>query len=615
MDTRTPAHRLLPLLGLLTACGDTARQPESNGESSGGATSTSTTGTASADESTWADAAESSSTGAPLRCTEAGITLDEGESAVFFDTDEVPLGLSCDPHGQLRTCTANGLDGDPAFSEPACGTSDQLHVYLEATGDDAHLGVEPSAPVATLGRALNVVEAWAGEYAHATLHVGDGRFEHDGQLTVTVPVTFEGQGPERSTLAFSVNRDQSSIRVLSGGVDVHGLEIEVDLVESLSDGIHTGGRAEYGTAITVGRYLHTEPHEEVRGVSVQDVRIHRTNFTAAGISILGRSSEVSVRDLEIVGRVSTAVILHWGGHTTVAPSPAALEHPDYDVMTTYHPHDVLVDGVTVHDSARMAIISSSYDVTLQELHGPTTSVLLLLPGDEINRFATPGDRDRVMSNITMRNVSSQLEADDADYVVRATAVGTSKVDGAQRILPVVGLHLENIEILGVDHPGGASYRYGINANGLRGTDIEFANIDLASVASWEYTGGQGGAVQASYGLFLRDASGITATGLRTGARYGVGIWDSQHILVQDSTLAYTDDPPSDRNAFGIYVAEDDAPQGINLDLRVQDTTVTGYDYGTRYADNPGGPKTGCNTLELQNVQFEDVGQDTLCVPP
>ena len=71
------------------------------------------------------------------------------------------------------------------------------------------------------------------------------RFEHDGELQLHHSVELEGSGRDTTVLAFAIDRDQPSMRLLSSDITIGGVEIEVDLIESLSDGIHSGGRGEY----------------------------------------------------------------------------------------------------------------------------------------------------------------------------------------------------------------------------------------------------------------------------------------------------------------------------------------------------------------------------------
>jgi len=557
---------------------------------------------------------DTTSSGNDAGCVVDGIELALGDSVTVYDSELVRIDDTCEQHAQVRTCTEQGLDGDPAFEFAECAVSTELHVHVQTRGDDRHDGLSEASPVRTLGRAIAIVDAFAEQATVSRVTIGTGRFEHAGELQLRHAVEIEGAGRDATVLAFAIDRDQASIRILTSNVVLEDVEIEVDLVESLNDGIHTGGRGEYGTALTLGRYLHTEPHEIVDGVEVRRIRIRRTNFTAAGITIIGRASNVEIDDVELAGsRTSTAVIVHWGGHSTVAPAPAAIEDPRYAVLTSYHPHALSIRDFVAEDTARLAVVSSAYDVELSNFEGPTSAMLFVLPGDEIDRFASPQDAGHVMTNLEFTGFRAPLIADEGEHVVRITSVGTSRMDGQRRLLENHGLRLEGFEVQGVEHPAGLSYRYGVNANDLRGSNIELIDIDLGDVASWEYD--DAGSVQASFGVYLRDALGVSVSGLASKARYGLGIIDSQDISVDGATLTYEDNPPSAANAFGVYVAEGESPERANANLALSNSTITGYDYGVRYLDNPGGSKTGCDTLELEAVEFVDVGQETLCVTP
>ncbi len=606
-------------LAFCLSCGtpsntDAPTTDPSTGGSTLETTSGGSTGSSSEDGLTSTDGSESTDGPASASCSVDGVSLALGESITLYDADVVRIDDTCPPHGQVRTCTEAGLDGDPNFEFANCVVSTDLRIHLEMRGDDTSDGLSPETPVRTLARAVEILDGFSDVATSAHLGIGPGRFEHEGELQLHHGVEIEGSGRDATVLAFSIDRDQPSMRLLSSDITIGGVEIEVDLIESLSDGVHFGGRGEYGTGITLGRYLHTEPHEVVDNVQIAGIRIRRTNFTAAGITIMGRSSNVTIDDVEYAGgRTSTAVIVHWGGHTTVAPAPAALEDPRYAVLTSYHPHGLTIQGIRAEDTARLAVVSSAYDVILRDFEGPTSAMLFVLPGDEIDRFASDEDAGRVMSNLEFSDFRAPLRADEGEHVVRITSIGTSRMDGERRLLLTHGLRLQNFEVQSVDRPGGMSYRYGINANDTRGSDIEFSNIRLADVGSWEYD--DNGPVQASYGLYIRDALGISVDGLSTEARYGIGIIDSQDITIDDATLTYDGTPPSDANAFGVYVAESDAPEGANDNLQISNSTIEGYDYGVRYLDNPGGPETGCDTLVLDAVEYVGVGQETLCVQP
>ncbi len=535
-------------------------------------------------------------------CVLDGGTVAHGTSQTFYETEQVAMGRSCAEVASTRQCNSGTLEGDDRFRFARCEVSGALHIYASPAGDDTSSGLTEALAVRTISIAVARVRERVGTYEIATIHVAPGTFPHDGQLTIDVPMSIVGAGRNMTTLAFSVTRDEASLRVLSGSVAIADLEIEVDLVESLSDNIHVGGRAEYGTGITIGEYLTTTAPSLIDGVTVHNIRIARTHFTAAAMTIIGRVQNIEIQDIDLTGYSSTALIIHWGGHSTVAPSPAALDDPNYDLYETYHPHDIVVRGVSVERSARFAIVSSAYNVVLEYFHGATSELLFMLPGDEVDRFAVSEDRGRIFTNITVRDFEAAMSTKVNNYAIRLTSYGKSRIDGIKRAFTLRNATFEDIDVTSVTRTAGKSFRYGINANGTRGENVVFRNISLDDLASREFPGESG--VLASYGMFVRDGSGIRFENVQTRARFAVGIVDSRDIVVTGGVFDYLD-LGSMETSYGVYVGEGDAPVFHNANLTIENTTVTGYDVGIRY---PAVTAETCELFSLEAITFTDVPQ-------
>ena len=261
-----------------------------------------------------------------------------------------------------------------------------------------------------------------------------------------------------------------------------------------------------------------------------------------------------VEDIHMTGNHSTATILHWGAHSSIAPAPAALFAPGYEVYESYHPHGITIRDLNIEESARFAAISSSYDVTLSGFRGQTGEVLFVLPGDEIDLHAQEEDRGRIMSGIDVGDFEVAIVArENSTELIRTTAVGTSKVDFMKRLLPIRGMNIHDIRVLSVD----GQLRYGVNASGTRGEGIVFSSLDLGDVASTQWFIEEGERAISSFGVYLRDAEGVTVQDVITRGRYGLAVIDSQDVTVRRGTFEHVETGAATRS-YGIFTADDAA---------------------------------------------------------
>lgn len=482
--------------------------------------------------------------------------------------------------------------------------------FVDPDGDDANDGLSETSALRTVAEA--VLRVAAGSHVLTpTVRLAPGDYAHLGQLTLNNPVILEGASRDESNIQLELTRDDAGIRVVAPNVTIRDLEVSVYLAESLSDGIHQGGRGEYGTGITLGQYLTTEEQVAVDDIVLERLRISRPNmapsinYTAAALTMIGRVQNVMVQDIDLLGNHSTALILHWGALSTVAPAPQALADPAYDVIESYHPHSIALRQMRVERSARLLVISSSYDIEVSDVEGDTREIIFMLPGDEGDNFAIDSDRGRVNSDITVTNIRAEMSVGANTHAIRLSSVGTSKVPatlGEEVRYSMTNIELSDITVTGVTRRSGESFRYGINAGGMTGENIVLRNIDLRDLASLDYVDPERG-ILPSYGLYMRETTGLRVSELRSRGRYGIGIVDARDIVVEDSDFTYLRSD-STRASYGIFIRDGGAPELSNDAIVLRGLRVTNYESGIRYAGTD-----RCAELTLEDLMFTETDAD------
>ncbi len=435
------------------------------------------------------------------------------------------------------------------------------------------------------------------------LFIPEGVYEYDatalGELQIKQPIKIFGAGKNKTILKFKVTNKQASIRILASNVEIKNLEIQVNMIEALGG----GGKAEYGTGITAGWFFQNTEHEVVKNLQIEDVVIRRKagSFVATAITLIGRVSEVNINNIDILGFTSKLVILHWGGYTVLNENilaPEALEHPDYGLFETYHPHDIQISNIFYEEAANLFAISSSYNVHIQNVSGgPTSDLLFMLPGDEINDFAVPEDKTKIGSNITLENIDFDLKTkiDFNASVIRITSFGASilKKDNQgvrlKQELPYKNLLIKNINVKSVTRTAGdggtRNYRFGINAHDLTGENIVFKNINFLDVAKDKQT--YDGEIADSYGIHLRNSEGINSQmifdNIQTGAKRGVGITDSKNITVTNSIFNRFNPSLLGDHGSGIYFIEkNDVLAKVTGNIIIQNSVFGDFNEIVRY---------------------------------
>jgi hypothetical protein len=418
-----------------------------------------------------------------------------------------------------------------------------------------------------------------------------GSFSHTGEIVIDKATTIVGAGRDRTTLDLFITRDEAGLRILSSDVTIKDLNIRVHLVHKLTEPGHAGGgRGEYGTGITVGRYLTLNEQPRIENITIERVAISRDGFVAAALTLIGHVTKVTIRDIDLRDAHSTALIMHWGGKSSHAPAPQALEMPGFEVFESYHPNTISISNVSIARVARFLIISSSYKVDVERIEGTTAELLFMLPGDEIDRFAQAADKGRVGSDISLKDISAHVYTKDSDHLVRVTSIGTSKTDQQKRLLPYKNLLVEGVFIKSVTRVQNKTFRYGLNLNGATGSNLRFENVVLSDVAFKPFETGTG--ALPAYGVYLNSCAGITLDAITARSHMGIGIVDSTDVAIKGST--FSSKGPSSLTSYGLFFKE--TAVGGNSSISVEDTTLINYDYGIRYP-NP----ADCKDYNLSKV--------------
>ena len=454
------------------------------------------------------------------------------------------------------------------------------------------------------------------------VNIPSGTYEYDatllGELQITNPIKIFGSGKNKTKLKFKVRNNQASIRILASNVEIANLEIEVEMIGSFGVG---GGRAEYGTGITAGMYLQNAEHDEVSNINLHDLSISRVpgSFVATAITLIGRVSFVNIENIDILENTSKLVIMHWGGYTDMIeniPAPEALERPEYALVETYHPHNINISNVNFERAANLFIISSSYNINIEDISGGQTSDLLyMLPGDEINDLAVSLDKQNIGKNITLKNIDFDLKtkADANAYVVRLTSFGASilkKDENGNRPaqeLPYDNVLFENIKVNSVtrtsDAGGTRNYRFGINAQDLTGSDISFVNIDLNDVGSSRQT--YNGVPGDSFAIYLRNSEGLDSSpivfdGIFSSAQRGVGIIDSRSVIIKNSQFNRSALAASSDQSSGVYFLEkNDHRAKVTNDIEIRNSLFGEYTEIIRYP--PLSESSFCSKVNFTNI--------------
>lgn len=155
--------------------------------------------------------------------------------------------------------------------------------------------------------------------------------------------------------------------------------------------------------------------------------------------------------------------------------------------------------------------------------------------------------------------------------------------------------VHDIRVRSLDRSRGGTFRYGINANGTRGDNVSFRRIELGEVASRPWDAGD--RLLSSFGVYLRDARGVTVEDIQCRGRYGLGLVDSQNITVRGFDARYLD-TGSTLRSFGVFTQQN--PDGELADITLEAVRVEGYDVGIAYPT-----EDACAPFTLRELEIVD----------
>jgi hypothetical protein len=290
-----------------------------------------------------------------------------------------------------------------------------------------------------------ITEIQSGKSGEVLLPPGETHVH--GEVQVTRPLRIAGAGAGRTVLVFHIGARQCAFRILSSNVVLEDVEIRVDMRDQ--PGPHDG---EYGTAVTIGRYLYGEKDQirEIQNVTVRRVAIRRVAGSWPANSIFGGGavSKVLLEHITIEGGL-LGVGFHWG---------AAGKDVGKITGKTYHPHGLVLRDVEVVDSVEGFWFSSCYDVDVQGVVVRRCSfVFRLLPGDNGARFADAAEKPKISSNIAIRNVYA-YDVISTLFAVRITGWGRSEIDKKESLVAYRDTSIENVII---HTTGVAAPRFGL----------------------------------------------------------------------------------------------------------------------------------------------------------
>jgi len=294
------------------------------------------------------------------------------------------------------------------------------------------------------------------------LRLPTGRFPLAAGCVIGAEQSVRGRG----TVLVGTGADQTALfRILGSGARLSDLTLELPMADT---GLHDGDQ---GTAVTVGQYLYPAAPEWIDDVAVSRVRVHRAGRCAANsIAVMGAVRHVRLVDIDVTGG-GTAIAVHWGA---VGQSVAAIVGP------SYHPHDLVVEGLTARDAFEGFYLSSIHDASVRDVTATNVEIgFRLLPGDNVDLFAEDDERPDVSSRIDI----ADCRVDWCGlYGVRVAGWGRSEVDHRVRRLDYHNVSVRNVRLHAEPalHPRHNGRRAGVVVE--QATGVTFADVKVGGVA-------------------------------------------------------------------------------------------------------------------------------------
>lgn len=420
-----------------------------------------------------------------------------------------------------------------------------------------------------------------------------------GELHLTSPVSIIGQGRGLTKITVCIGAKEAGMRIESKNVSIKGLSIELALKEKLMN----SGSGEYGTGITIGRYFGRKELVAVSNVRIENIGISRgrlengsRSFTGNAMVVVGNVSNVDIHDVLLSNSHSIGFLTHWGallpgnckyGHAYEIFDEAG-EKLNCPVLKTFHPHNVKIDGLeTSFLTNALIMISSSYNVQVNNVIGSAPMALQFMPGDEGVRYSSDEEKGLVGSNIKIENVQASIRGDFPSLpIVRIFSKGGSKWDQTVNEVHYKNVTVNNMELTTTteERRNFRQRKYLFISKYGRGKNIQFNNLNFHDA---------GRARGYGFGAVLSYSKGITLSGFRSQAKNGVLVKNSEDIVIKNSIFNRKGEVATDPNrspmaySRGIIV-KDETRHGMNRpfpgyanSISLLNNVITDYDYGMK----------------------------------
>lgn len=253
------------------------------------------------------------------------------------------------------------------------------------------------------------------------------------KLSFEHPIIVQGAG-KGAGIYIDTDSEHEGLHIISSHVKIRDIFISVKTDRDIQS-----GQGNFGTCVTVGQIYYPfdkrvpgetdvqyanriMPHL-VSGVELDGLRyLRRPGGGGHAIAICGRVSGVKILNSDfqgwnaVTGRHATALLTHWGSNAEPFLADEAgkqirpLIFRKADAAYTFHPNGVSMSKSRLRNVGRLASLSSSYNISIREvdydgyddnIKANGQQFVLLVAGDDADRFACPDDKGKVYSNFTI----------------------------------------------------------------------------------------------------------------------------------------------------------------------------------------------------------------------
>jgi len=249
------------------------------------------------------------------------------------------------------------------------------------------------------------------------------------QIDIPMGVKLVGTGHYSSGLRVKHSKNESSVVLKGSGSGVVNMEIQAHCYES-----RDANSGHLGNCVRVGDFFTTEAHQEITDFEI-DILATRTQSTdddysdsAPAVNTIGNVSGGKVK-LRLKGGDTTGHSIgyqaHWGGYNSNA-------NPEEEPIKTYHPNNIDVDIIGDIENCNVGVVlSSTWNMSVSDFRiTQNTWALLVLPGDNINKYAEDSVKDNIFKGLRIGHISSTDigDVDSSSETVLVSGRGTSKWD-------------------------------------------------------------------------------------------------------------------------------------------------------------------------------------------